>query len=504
VTDPAARRNRIVLFAACFAAILLAGCSKKEAPAPKSETPATTASQPAAAPAAAQSAAENVTLPAPFGKSTDDLDAMLKRRNIRAIVIMNPIGFFYDKGHPMGAMFEALREFESFVNKKYKTGTMQVKVSFIPMRPDQVEAALQQGVGDVVAYGMVVTPEREQRFAFTVPIQTNVQQVVVSGKGFGDVANLDALGGKQLWLNPITVNYQHVQQLNERLKKEGKPLIDLKAADEHLLEDDLIQMVNAGLLPATVVSLSRAKLWSQVLPNVVPHPDLVIASGENLAWGVRKNNPQFKALLDEFIPSHAVGTSFGNTLARRYLQNTKFVKDNTSAQEMAKFNSTAELFKKYAGQYGFDYLMIVAQGYQESLLDQKKRNPSGAVGIMQVIPKNAAANPINVKNVSDAEGNIEAGVKMLRDIEDRYFNDPAIDPVDKTLMVFASYNAGPNRIARLRKEAASRGLDPNKWFNNVELMVAEDIGQETVTYVSNIYKYYVAYKLAVKQDKLKG
>ena len=505
MTDPAAPRNRIVLLAACFAAIMLAGCGKKEAPAPKSEAPAQTAAQPATpAPAAEQPAAENVTLPTPFGKSTDDLDAMLKRRNIRAIVIMNPIGFFYDKGHPMGISFEALREFEAFVNKKYKTGSLKVKVSFLPMRPDQVEAALQQGVGDLVAYSLVVTPEREQKIAFTVPVQKNVQQVVVSGKNYGDVPNIDALSGKQIWVNPLTVNYQHMQQLNAGLKKEGKPLVDLKPADEHLLEDDLVQMVNADLLPATVVSLSRAKLWSQVLPNIVPHPDLVIADDENLAWALRKNNPELKQLLDEFLLSHAVGTSFGNTLVRRYLQNTKFVKDNTSAQEIAKVNAMAELFKKYAGQYGFDYLMIVAQGYQESLLDQKKRNPSGAVGIMQVIPKYAAANPINVKNVNDTEGNIQAGVKMLRDIEDRYFNDPAIDQVDKTLMVFASYNAGPNRIARLRNEAASRGLDPNKWFKNVELMVAEDIGQETVTYVANIYKYYVAYKLAVKQDKLKG
>jgi membrane-bound lytic murein transglycosylase MltF len=165
---------------------------------------------------------------------------------------------------------------------------------------------------------------------------------------------------------------------------------------------------------------------------------------------------------------------------------------------MKKFEALSALFKKYAGKYNFDYLMIMAQGYQESLLDQGKRNPSGAVGIMQVIPKNAAASPIEVPNVTTAENNIEAGVKMLRNIEDKYFNDPKLDPVDKTLMVFASYNAGPNRIARLRQQASQQGLDPNKWFGNVELMVAKDVGQETVTYVSNVYKYYIAYKLALE------
>src|SRR5208282_5230458 len=199
---------------------------------------------------------------------------------------------------------------------------------------------------------------------------------------------------------------------------------------------------------------------------------------------------------------HSVGTSFGNTLLRRYLQNTKWVKDSTSAEEMKKFQTNLELFQKYAGQYSFDYLMIAAQGYQESLLDQSKRNPSGAVGIMQVIPKNAAASPISIPNVGTADGNIHAGIKMMRNIEDTYFNDPKIDSLNKTLFVFASYNAGPNRIARLRKKTADQGLDPDVWFNNVELVAAKDIGQETVTYVANIYKYYVAYKLALEQSQV--
>ena len=148
--------------------------------------------------------------------------------------------------------------------------------------------------------------------------------------------------------------------------------------------------------------------------------------------------------------------------------------------------------------------MLIAQGYQESLLDQNRRNPSGAVGIMQVLPKLAAAPPISVPNVDDAENNIQAGAKMMRNIADTYFNDPKLDPLNKTLMVFASYNAGPNRIARLRKKAASEGLDPDQWFGNVELVVARDVGQQTVQYVSNIYKYYVAYKLTLEESAVKN
>jgi len=137
-------------------------------------------------------------------------------------------------------------------------------------------------------------------------------------------------------------------------------------------------------------------------------------------------------------------------------------------------------------------VMLAAQGYQESTLNQDLVSPRGAVGVMQVLPQYAAANPINISNVRDPQENIHAGAKMLAQITKTYFNDPAIDQMNKTLFTFAAYNAGQNRIVRLRKQAQEEGLDPNKWFGNVELMVAKDIGQETVQYVSNIYKYYVA------------
>ncbi len=428
---------------------------------------------------------------------------MVKRRNIRALLLLNPISFFYDNGKPKGINYEALEAFEKFANQKLKTGKLPLKVTFLPVRVDQIEAALTEGMGDIIAHGIVVTPDREARVAFSTPIQTDVTQIIVTGPGSTPLSTLADLGGKEVYVNPLTTYYQNLQKANEQLQKSGKTPIVIKAADKNLMDDDLVQMVNAGLIPATVTTKQRAALWSQVLDHIQPQPDLVIASGQQLAWVMRKNNPQLQQLVDEFVASHSVGSSFGNTLLRRYLQNTKWVKDSTSGQEMKKFQANLELFKKYAGEYDFDYLMIAAQGYQESLLDQSKRNPSGAVGIMQVIPKYAAANPISIPNVGTADGNIHAGTKMLRNIEDTYFNDPKIDRMNKTLFVFASYNAGPNRIARLRKEAADMGLDPNIWFGNVELVAAKDIGQETVTYVANIYKYYVAYKLALQQAQIR-
>ncbi len=499
---PTSARPRLIFVLLFLCLLSLLACSKPAAP-PAATEPG---KQPAAAPLAGTlsspdeppAPSSDVKLPLGFGRYTGDLDDMVKRRNIRALVIINPIGFFYDKGQPRGVMYEALEEFQKFANDKLKTGKLKVKVTFLPVSPDQIEAALHAGLGDIIATGLMVTPDREKRVAFSTPIQTDVSQIIVTGPDSGTLSSLADLGGKAVYVNPLGTAYENLQKVNQSLEKEGKKPIDIQAADKNLMDDDLVQMVNAGLIPATVTTKQRADLWSKVLDKIQPQPALVIASGAQMAWAMRKDNPQFKQLVDEFVQSHAVGTSFGNTVLRRYLQNTKWVKDSTTAEEMKKFQTILALLQKYAGEYDFDYLMIGAQGYQESLLDQSKKNRSGAVGVMQVIPKYAAAAPIGIPNVNTVDGNIHAGVKMLRNIEDTYFDDPKINRLNKTLFVFASYNAGPNRIARLRKETSEMGLDPNVWFGNVELVAAKDIGQETVTYVSNIYKYYVAYKLAME------
>ena len=443
-----------------------------------------------------------VALPLNFQRNTGDLDEMVKRHTIRAIVILSPISFFYDNGRPKGVMYETLEAFQTFVNQKLGTGAIKVEVTFLPLQEGQIEVALTEGIGDLIAYGVVITSEREQRVAFSTPFEEDVSQIIVTGKEYAGVSSFADLRGKEVYVNPLTVYYENLQKVNDSLVKSDKTPLLIKSTDKNLTDDDLIQMVNAGLIPATVTTKQRAQLWSQVLPYLELHSELEVAKGTELAWVMRKNNPQLKQLVDEFAKTHVLGTSFGNTLLRRYLQNADWVKNSTSKQEIEKFQALVAIFQKYGKEFGFDYLMLAAQGYQESMLEQNRRGPGGAVGIMQVMPKDAAAPPISVPDVWTAEGNIHAGAKMLRRIADRYFNDPDIDAVNRALFVFASYNAGPNRIAELRRQAKAQGLDPNVWFGNVELMAAKDIGEVTVMYVSNIYKYYVAYQLAQEQTKL--
>ena len=496
----------------CLALILISGCNKREAHPTDTAAPEAThraaPPEPSGAPSQPDQDVEvapndippptrGLHLPLPLEPRTGDLGDMAKRRAIRALVVINPIGFFYDGGLPRGRMYETLHEFQKFVNKKLNTGTIKVAVTFVPVRLDQLESALTDGIGDLIAYEVAITPERAQRVAFSTPLRENVQQIIITAQDFGPASSLEDLGGREVYANPLTVYYQNLQKINESLRASGHEPIIIRAADTRLTNDDLIQMVNAGLIPATVTTRSRAALWSQVLKGIRPHPELVIAKNVQVAMVMRKNNPQLKQVVDAFVGSHSVGTSFGNTLDQRYLRNTKWVDKATSKARMARFHQLDDIFRTYGGKYEIDYLLLAAQGYQESKLNQALRSPAGAVGIMQVIPRYAAARPINIPDVTaNATANIHAGAKMLRHKVDRYFDDPAVDPVNRVLFALASYNAGPSRIAGLRKRAASQGLNPNVWFENVELVAAQAIGQETVNYVRNVYKYYVAYKLS--------
>jgi len=494
---------------------VLTGCSSKPQPsasapaqqATSTATPATPAPQ--AAPAAFDDLDADVAqqktalvLPKHFGRFTGDWDGMVKNGRLRALVIYSKGGFYYDKGLPRGITVEAMDEFEKVINKKLKTGAKKFRVNLIPMPPGQLLQALNDGIGDLICTGIIITPEREKLVDFTLPVMNGVKLVVVTNKAVPSVTSLEDLSGKDIYVSPVSVAKLELEKLNERLKHSGKSEIGIRLVDPNLTEDDMLEMVNAGLLPATVEVSYRAELWSRVYSNLVISPAVLKEEGD-IAWAMRKGSPQLKAVMDDFARDHHVGTAFGNMMVQRYVKNLKVLKNSTSEAEMNKFQSLVKYFQQYAAEYNFDYLMLGAQAYQESMLNQNLVSRRGAVGVMQVLPQYAAAHPIDIPNVRDAQNNIHAGSKMLAQITKTYFNDPGISMVDKTLFTFAAYNAGPNRIVRLRKEAQEQGLDPNKWFGNVELIAAKDIGQETVQYVSNIYKYYVAYRMTVEHMQIR-
>jgi membrane-bound lytic murein transglycosylase MltF len=423
-----------------------------------------------------------------------DLDQMLERRVIRALVVPNKTNYFLDGATQRGISYEALREFEKFLNQKHPR-RLKVHVVIIPVTRDQVFRALGEGRADLALANLTVTSERREQVDFSRPTLRGIREVVVASSRADPLERLEGLAGREVWVRPSSSHRESLDALNRRLARRGLAPIVLRDADEYLETEDLLEMANAGLLDYTIADEHLANFWAEVFTDIRVFSGLAVRSGGDIAWALRRDTPRFKELVDEFVRTHGQGTLFGNVLINRYLKSQRWVRNSMEEQELERFRATLGLFQRYAERYDFDWLMMAAQGYQESRLDQSRRSHAGAVGVMQLLPSTARDPAVGIPDIEKLEPNIHAGIKYMRWIVDTYFADSGLDPLQQTLFAFASYNAGPNRIRGLRREAAKKGYDPDVWFRNVEVVVWEKLGREPVQYVSNIYKYYVAYRL---------
>jgi membrane-bound lytic murein transglycosylase MltF len=429
---------------------------------------------------------------------TGDFDEMVKRRIIRAGVVFNRTQYFIDQGQQRGMSYESLKLFEDELNKRLKTGLLHVHVAIVPLGRDELFPALQKGLVDLVAAALTITPERQKVAAFSTPTRTGVSEVPVTKKGAPAIASADDLSGREVYVRRSSSYYESLQQLNASLKQRGRAEVTIKVAPEELEDDDVLEMVNAGLVDITVVDDFVVDFWDQVFTSLQAHPAAAVRTGGEIAVAVRQDNPKLRQAVNTWIKSYGPKTAFGNLMDRRYLQSANYVKNAGDEAERKKFLQIVKLFETYGGKYGLDPVMIAAQGYQESRLDHSAKSHVGAIGIMQVMP--ATGKDLKVGDIQQLEANIHAGTKYVRLMMDHYYKNEPMDPLNKFLITMASYNAGPGRLRQLRAEAAKRGLNPNVWFKNVEQVASERIGRETVQYVSNIYKYYIAYKLMLDQN----
>lgn len=426
-----------------------------------------------------------------------DLDGMIKRRRIRVLVPFSRTQYFVDRGTQHGLTYEVFQILENDFNKKLKKKHVRVHVLLVPTARDNLIPHLLAGRGDIAAGNLTITPERLKQVDFSDPAVRNVSEIVVTGPGTEPMATAQELSGKEVYVRRSSSYFESLEKLNAELTTAGKAPVKVTLAPENLETEDILEMVNADLVKITVVDNHLGEFWVKVFPKITLNKGATLRTGGETGWMIRKNSPQLKAELNEFLARYPEGSTTRTVLLQKYLQNTKFAKEATSKEEMAKFEKTIDFFRKYGGQYDLDYLLMMAQGYQESQLNQQAKSPVGAIGIMQVMP--ATGNELKVGDIRQIEPNIHAGVKYIRFMMDQFYANEPMDKLNKGLFTFASYNAGPGQIKYLRGLAAKRGLDPNVWFNNVEVIASEKIGRETVQYVSNIYKYYLAYQMIENQ-----
>jgi len=434
---------------------------------------------------------------------TGDFDKLKKARLVRVLVVPDRLTFFLDKhGEQRGILQETFHLLEKELNKKYvKKGQLPLRIGMVPIPPDEIINALVDGRGDIAAARLTITPERLKQADITVPTKSGVKELVVASPSAAPLLQLEDLSGKDVFVRPSSSYQQSLINLNGVLRKSGKPEVNLIAAPEDLNDGDILEMVNAGLIDYTIVDDIAVTQWGEIFTDLVVHKNFPLNEGRQYAWFIRKNSPQLKKELDAFLIKNKEGTLIRNILLKRYLLSKKYVRQAHTGENLKKFRELLPIFEKYGKLYQIDPLLGMAQACQESRLNHAAKSRVGAIGIMQIMPK--TGKELGVGDIRQLEPNIHAGLKYIRFMVNSYFNTEEIDPLNRVLFAFASYNVGPGRMRKLRSEAKSKGFNPNKWFNHVEVIASQRVGSEPVSYVSNIYKYFVAYKLIAEKQQRK-
>ncbi|USG60494.1 lytic transglycosylase F [Sneathiella marina] len=434
-----------------------------------------------------------------FEPYTGDFDVIEKKRVLRVLVPYSKTFFFFDGPDRKGLTYEWLKSFEGALNKGRKKKALRMRVAIIPTPRDQLLPGLINGIGDIAAGNLTITPERLKQVDFGAPVMTNIQEILVTHKSAGSFQSIDDLAGKTVHVRRSSSYFNSLEKANAALKKAGKRPVKLIMVEDYLEDEDLMAMMNSKLVPALIVDKHKADLWVQIYKNLQIHPKVVVRDGGKIGWAFRKNSPLLAKAINSFVKKSKEGTLFGNVIINRYLKSTSVISQALDPSELDKVYKNTALFQQAAEKYDLDWLLLLAQGYQESGLNQKAKSKAGAIGIMQLLPSTAADPNVNIPDISTAKNNIHAGGKYLRFIMDQYISHAAVDPFNQQLLALASYNAGPSRIRKLRKRAEAQKLDPDQWFQNVEYVAAKDIGRETVDYVFNIYLYYTVYRRAQLQ-----
>ena len=457
------------------------------------------AQAPSGGTAAAQSTLKPRQLTIHNKEWTGDFDKLLERRMIRVYAPFSRSLYFNDNGRERGIAVELVRDWERYLNIKYakQLAKRPLTIYIAPATRDKLLPYLSEGLADVAMGNLTITEERLKEADFVPGDEgrRTISEVVVTGPKSPELRSLDDLSGKRMHVRKASSYYDSLQQLNARFKREGKPEVQLVLVPDALEDEDLMEMLDAGLVELLVVDDWKAHMWAQALSKIKVRTDLVLRADAKTGWAIRKDSPKLEAEIDDFFRNWAMKQGVADYRMHAYMSKIKELKDPTASAEYKRFQATLSLFKKYGDKYGFDPLMLAAQGYQESQLNQNAKSQIGAIGVMQLMP--ATGEQMKVGDIHLVDANIHAGTKYMDQLMTTYFSDAQFSEGNRPLFAFAAYNCGAGNVAKARTEAKKKGLDPNKWFNNVELVIARNIGTETTTYVRNIYKYYVAYKLTL-------
>lgn len=426
-----------------------------------------------------------------------DLDTLKEKKAIR-ILVSADLGFYYvQNGRPKGIISELIYEFERYLHKNKKNINIQV----IPVKRNELIPKLMSGYGDVIVANLTITNERKEQIAFSDPVRESVSEIIVTNSKYSDIKTVDDLSGLDIWVRESSSYYKSLIKVNNYFSIQNKPLINIQLLDEIIQDYEILEMTAAGIIDVTVLDRHKSGMWGNIFPDITFHNQITVRDNAQIAWGIRKYSPQLRTAVNKFIQEVRIGTLFGNVVNERYLENDKWLRKFLNRDNAIRSKELLEIFYLYSQEYQFNHLLMMAQGFQESGLNQNVISHMGAVGIMQILPTTARDRAINISNIYEKEPNIHAGLKYMHYLRKYFFNDEDISENDRIYLCLAAYNAGPGNMRKMRRIAKERGYDPNVWFGNVEVVTREHIGLEPIRYVSNINRYFIAYKLLEQLNK---
>ncbi len=432
-----------------------------------------------------------------------DLPKILERHTLRILVSYDNVGFYMEKGRQDGLYVAMMKKFEQYLRQKYVSAE-RLKLYFIPVREDEMMKLIADGYGDL-ALGITPTNEFKRYVDFSIPEKLWLKEIAVTKIGTKEIKSLQDFAGRTVWARRSSSYYVSLNLLNDYLKASGLMPVNIVGADEFLTDADLVDMVGRGEIPATIVNDSKLVIWRRYFGNVVFNMEAPIKVNSTLNWAIRHNSPLLYKEINLFLRSYRDGTAQGTKVYDQYMRTHPTYRARVERQDSERlginvenFKKFSNIFQKYGKHYGIDWILLMAQSYQESTLNPNARSNRGAVGIMQVLPSTAQEWYIGVDGVNDLDNNVHAGTKYMRYMLDSYFNEPELSEYERMLLALAAYNCGPNRITKYREEARTSGLNPNVWFGNVEAIAASHGATETVNYVQNISELYVSYQESYK------
>ena len=418
-----------------------------------------------------------------------DLEEIKKRKVLRILTRNTSSTFFIYKGEQLGFEYEMAQEFAKSIGARLEV--------IIPPTREALFEYLEAGKGDLIAAGMTRTPEREKRFAFSAPYQFVNELLIVPAKD-KTTQGLPDLKGKTIAVRKSSSYYETLTNFRDSLGFK----IDLLPDD--LETEDILTRVGAGKIPATIADSNIVQLemtYNNKIRSAGPLGDVV-----EIAWVMRRGQSALKNEADAFMKKLYKGT-FYNIMVNKYFKDSKGSRSdqNLRADRGGRLSPYDDLVKKHSRTFELDWRLITSQMYQESRFDPKAKSWVGAKGLMQVMPR--TAQELKVDNVEEPSNGILAGAKLMARYSN-YFNSPEISAKDRIRFALASYNCGPGHVYDARDLAKEMGLNPNKWFNNVEqallLLSKRDVAkkvrygfcrcEEPVNYVSQIqgrYDHYV-------------